>query len=71
MQFYLWKKKKIPINYSLKFDDSEYKSNLRYINQFSSNDFHKYLKNIFGKSKYLIFNDLYYLFNSVLRKILF
>lgn len=64
-------KKKIPINYSFKFDDSEYKSHLRYINQFSSNDFHKYLKNIFGKSKYLIFNDLYYLFNLVLRKYYF
>ena len=64
-------KKKIPITHSFKFEDSEYKSHLRFINQFSSEDFNQYLKFIFGQSKYLIFNDLYYLFNSVLGKYYF
>ena len=64
-------KKKIPITHSFKFEDSEHKSHLRFINQFSSEDFNQYLKFIFGQSKYLIFNDLYYLFNSVLGKYYF
>ena len=41
-------KKKIPITHSFKFEDSEHKSHLRYINQFSSEDFNQYFT-ILGK----------------------